>query len=190
MSTKKRILSSALKVFGDKGYTRATTKDIAKEAGIHESTLFRHFEQKQKILLDALIEFSLNKSDTPISYCEDIEKDLYMLGKTYIEQALNNVSLVRISLMESPVNPEVAKIIYEYINVREQRLVEYFQMMHEKGKIPGQNFLILASMFYGVLYSYVSSKVKFEEIGANYIEQEELLKETVILFTKYLKISG
>lgn len=47
-STEKRILDAALKVFGEKGYKGATTKDIASKSGFDESTLFRNFGTKKK----------------------------------------------------------------------------------------------------------------------------------------------
>jgi AcrR family transcriptional regulator len=45
------ILMSALTVFSEKGFHRATIKDIAKVAGLAEGTIYNHFENKDALLL-------------------------------------------------------------------------------------------------------------------------------------------
>lgn len=55
-STEKRILDAALKVFGEKGYKGATTKDIASKSGFNESTLFRNFGTKKNLFKSVLNE--------------------------------------------------------------------------------------------------------------------------------------
>lgn len=46
-----RILSAAARIFAEKGYGNATTKEIAREADMGESTLYNYFESKREILL-------------------------------------------------------------------------------------------------------------------------------------------
>jgi AcrR family transcriptional regulator len=41
--TKKRILAAAELVFSRDGFQGATTREIARQAGVNEVTLFRHF---------------------------------------------------------------------------------------------------------------------------------------------------
>lgn len=55
------ILEKSLEVFIDKGYTRATTAELAKNAGITEVTLFRYFSSKQEIFLEAIRPFTFDK---------------------------------------------------------------------------------------------------------------------------------
>lgn len=43
---RERILAAAAQVFGDRGVTRATTKEIARAAGVSEGSLYNHFENK------------------------------------------------------------------------------------------------------------------------------------------------
>lgn len=46
---KKTILSAALKVFAKNGYTGATTREIAKEAGVANGLIFYHYKDKQML---------------------------------------------------------------------------------------------------------------------------------------------
>jgi len=43
---RERILTAAAQVFRDRGVTRATTKEIARVAGVSEGSLYNHFENK------------------------------------------------------------------------------------------------------------------------------------------------
>ena len=45
------ILDAAVKLFNAKGYSGAKTLDIAREAGISEPTMYKHFENKKALFL-------------------------------------------------------------------------------------------------------------------------------------------
>lgn len=49
--TKERILSAALELFRKKGLEGTTTKEISKQAGIAEGTLFNYFKTKEDLAL-------------------------------------------------------------------------------------------------------------------------------------------
>ena len=54
---KEEILTAATRVFAAKGFSAATTKDIANEADIGESTLYNYFESKREIMLAIMDEY-------------------------------------------------------------------------------------------------------------------------------------
>ncbi|MGR5897480.1 TetR/AcrR family transcriptional regulator [Bacillus cereus] len=49
LSTKDRIIKATVELVNEKGYKGATTKEIAKRAGVNEVTLFRHFGNKKAL---------------------------------------------------------------------------------------------------------------------------------------------
>lgn len=59
LSSRERIVHSALKLFSVGGITATTTKEIAEKAGVNEVTLFRQFGSKQGLLLAVLQEPTL-----------------------------------------------------------------------------------------------------------------------------------
>ncbi len=62
---KQKILDAALQLFATHGYDATPTSKIAKEAGVSEGLIFRHFESKEKLLvfiMDMGIEKSLELS--------------------------------------------------------------------------------------------------------------------------------
>ena len=54
LRTRERIVDAAMKLFDDKGFERATTRDIAREAGIATGTLFNYFRSKEALALTIL----------------------------------------------------------------------------------------------------------------------------------------
>src|ERR1700746_3008185 len=48
--TKQRILAAAEVVFSRDGFHGATTREIAREAGVNEVTIFRHFHTREELL--------------------------------------------------------------------------------------------------------------------------------------------
>jgi AcrR family transcriptional regulator len=47
---REQILDAAMRVFAQKGFTRATNKDIAREAGITPGLIYYYFESKEAVL--------------------------------------------------------------------------------------------------------------------------------------------
>ena len=55
---KKRILTSAIRIIGDKGYQNATIAEIAKDAGIGDATIYEYFKNKEDLLLAIPVEIT------------------------------------------------------------------------------------------------------------------------------------
>jgi TetR/AcrR family fatty acid metabolism transcriptional regulator len=53
---KKKILASATKIIGEKGFQNATIAEIAKEAGIGDATIYEYFRNKEDLLLAIPVE--------------------------------------------------------------------------------------------------------------------------------------
>ena len=61
MEKKDKILVSALELFATHGYNGVSTSKIAKEAGVSEGLIFRHYKNKQG-LLDAILNQAFEKA--------------------------------------------------------------------------------------------------------------------------------
>ncbi len=57
MDTKERISQTALEMFSKRGYSAVSIRDICKEVGIKESTVYYHFENKRDIFKTLEAEF-------------------------------------------------------------------------------------------------------------------------------------
>ncbi len=187
--TKKRILESALKLFSEKGYLGAATKDIATTAGVSEVTLFRHFQTKENLFIKVIEHFSfLPKLKELTLELEDkpVEDSLKLLAMAFLERLRVKKALIRIILSELPRYPEIIRDSYQ--KIIEDILKElslYFKRLQERGllreSIPSQ---IFAQAFLGLFFSYFHSK---EIKGLNFKEgpsEEEVIKHYVDIFLK------
>jgi AcrR family transcriptional regulator len=100
-------LQAAIKVFGEKSYSGATTKEIADEAGVSVGTLFRHFQSKEEILNGLLMEIMQNiVPKIVVESLETIFTDY--LGKTPEETLLAFIDS-RIKILNE--NFEILKVV-------------------------------------------------------------------------------
>ena len=53
-ATRERILEAAAVLFATRGYAGTSTRDIAREVGIRQPSLFHHFDSKQSIIAELL----------------------------------------------------------------------------------------------------------------------------------------
>jgi AcrR family transcriptional regulator len=76
-SDQKKIIKVCIEEFGDKGYLRASTNTIVKNAGIPKGTLFYFFGNKKKLFL-YLIDHAVNQYIGFIeSYIKSLPTDLF-----------------------------------------------------------------------------------------------------------------
>lgn len=102
--TRQRLLDAAARVFARDGLTGATTRAIAKEAGVNEVTLFRHFQTKDRLLAAVVGEnFGAKAAPQQIeipSPTGDLRADLEALAGAYEKLLTANWPLVRTMLGE------------------------------------------------------------------------------------------
>jgi len=55
---KTQILTSAIKIFGEKGFQNATIAEIAKDAGVGDATIYEYFKNKEDLMLAIPVEFT------------------------------------------------------------------------------------------------------------------------------------
>ncbi|MEO5356776.1 MAG: TetR/AcrR family transcriptional regulator [Nitrospirae bacterium YQR-1] len=89
---KEQIAEAALSIIGADGIKGLTTATIAKEVGISESSLYRHFKNKEEIIksvIDLVSQVMMNNYQSaqkePISSLEKIERFFYN-NTAYFEQ--------------------------------------------------------------------------------------------------------
>lgn len=168
--TRERILTGALNVFSEKGFSRSTLGDIAKHIGMTRGAVYWHFKDKRELLVE-LIE-TMN------------EKDLIWLAeKVPVLESLDDLLaqfLARIDRLET--NKEFRKYVY-FMSMQVEWATEkqifdrlrdgqirnepfedcnkVLKLAQERGEIRpevdlGQIFDILVGMFIGMVRNYLS----------------------------------
>ncbi|OLT32622.1 TetR family transcriptional regulator [Actinomadura sp. CNU-125] len=76
MSARERILDAAAEVMRERGVARATTKEIARAAGYSEALLYKHFRDKNELLMLVLRERMPAFSVAGVPGAETVEANL------------------------------------------------------------------------------------------------------------------
>jgi AcrR family transcriptional regulator len=134
-----QILDAATTVFAEKGFHRATIKDIARQAGIADGTIYTYFASKTEVLLGIL--HRLNEStEREQHFALGYEQDLRAFFKAYLHQRMSvlwpNAEVVQAVLPEMLVNAELREQYYQQVLVPTFRIGEhFFQMQREEGHL-------------------------------------------------------
>jgi AcrR family transcriptional regulator len=127
--TKKRILVAAELVFSRDGFQGATTREIAREAGVNEVTLFRHFHSREQ-LLRATLEYGCEAFDALVEPPDGLEgyiRDIYSVVK-------QREAIVRAFIGEARLLPEsIRRLLQEFMLTRKTRFVAALQRAQEGG---------------------------------------------------------
>jgi AcrR family transcriptional regulator len=98
--THEKLLEAAARVFARDGLDGATTREIAREAGVNEVTLFRHFGSRER-LLRAVVErnFGTQAAAAPaLASGNDLRADLRAHARAYEQRLEENMPLIRAML--------------------------------------------------------------------------------------------
>lgn len=63
--TRAQIIASALAVFGESGYEKATIEDVMAHAGLTRGGFYRHFRSKEKLFVEAILTGATEKDYLP-----------------------------------------------------------------------------------------------------------------------------
>ncbi|MEP7291447.1 MAG: TetR/AcrR family transcriptional regulator [Chloroflexota bacterium] len=114
-----QILDAAVTVFAQKGFHPTTIRDIAREAGIADGTVYNYFDNKTALLLG--IFDRLNETDQRAeSFSDPAETDFRSFMKAYFRHRLSVIELgnfeaFRVVLSEIMVNAELRALYHDRI---------------------------------------------------------------------------
>ncbi len=113
-----QILDAAITVFSEKGFHRATIKEIARMAGIADGTIYTYFVSKDEVLL-AVLDRLNETTERKQQFVLGDEQDLKAFFRAYLQQRMAllwpNAEVFRAVLPELLVNGELRKQYYEQV---------------------------------------------------------------------------
>ena len=115
---RKQILDAATRVFAEKGFHRATIKEIARVAGIADGTIYTYFASKDEVLL-AVLDRLNETTERKQQFVLGDEQDLKAFFRAYLQQRMAllwpNAEVFRAVLPELLVNGELRRQYYEQV---------------------------------------------------------------------------
>ncbi|MED1410666.1 MULTISPECIES: TetR/AcrR family transcriptional regulator [Bacillus] len=181
LTAREKVMEAATLLFGEKGYTATTIREVAEKAGVSELTIFRNFKNKENLFRESII-----LRTTPVALLEEIEeqftgdlhKDLTKVAETYIQINLPKLNYIWAALIESRQNSEMKTLLHELNSHLVNHLETYLKQLGEKGHISSCNYRLIANMFYGQLFLYIMNV----SIAEEEIQLEEYIGTCVNLF--------
>lgn len=187
-STRNRILETGLRLFSKKGYLGATTKEIAKEAGIAEVTLFRHFPSKEKLFEDVINTYSFLpalKGLLPEIAKMSYEDALIIIAKRFLETLSSRKDLIHIMHSEILRYPEkIQKGFHTFIDEVIRTLASYFKEMQKKGSLMSFDTEFGARAFLGIFYSFFNVNEIMMRKKYRPVDTDMAIREFVGLFVR------
>ena len=117
---KEEILAAATRIFGAKGFSATTTKDIANEADIGESTLYNYFESKREIMMAIMGEYKrLFDADfqeatalaNPEAFIDLVDRTIDLFtSRTFFIRALIAEAWIENDILDNYVTPRLQQL--------------------------------------------------------------------------------
>jgi TetR/AcrR family fatty acid metabolism transcriptional regulator len=185
-----QILDAATRVFANKGFRAATTREIAAEAGISEGTIYNYFDSKYDLLiamskrlaLESLLQLEALPPETSVrSYVTALVTDRFQL-------LVKHMDLIRALMPEVLVDDDLKRVYTEevlspavtYLGALIDNRTKAGVFRKVKTDIVGRA-MIGAVMSFG--YLWLQEPSLLEERS-----QEELVSEVVGLFLDGLRV--
>ncbi|MEH2238992.1 TetR/AcrR family transcriptional regulator [Nostoc sp.] len=137
--TRTRLIEAASQVFASLGVQGATTREIARVAGVNEVTLFRHFASKEQLLGAVIKNASALQTEAlahPEAWTQDLKIDLRHYAHLYNTMLEAQEDLIRTFIGEAKRHPEAAKqVIQEAAKPLGEKLIAYLQSSQKRGTV-------------------------------------------------------
>ncbi|MBR3249218.1 MAG: TetR/AcrR family transcriptional regulator [Clostridia bacterium] len=177
--TKRRIFTTAIKLFAEKGYDNAGIEEITAVAGVAKGSLYYHFETKEEVF-DLLLEegrkLLYNSIEIKFKNCENALDKLKAIIMIQIKSIIKYTDFVTViinnTLGETPRTKKCQNYLDEYVSIIKKIIDEGMEQgVFYEGDAQGIAYGILGVSFSSLLYRIKKEgNVTPEQIYKSYIE--------------------
>ena len=133
------ILGAALKVFSERSYAGATTAQIAREAGISEPILYRHFGSKKELYFACLDEVWSDLRDSLLERMDELGpieawRELAPTTMKRLKAVVPNLWMQAVT--EAGNDPEIRRFVRKHMREVHDFFAELLGRLQEAGGIP------------------------------------------------------
>lgn len=190
---REQIIDAALHVFAQKGFTRATNKDIAREAGITPGLIYHYFESKEALFMEML------ERRSPISIVKAMPAEMFDLPtevflRTLVLHVLQLVEgedfllFIRTIAPEIIVNPTLSTLFRGLLQQQVLAFLhDFFARKMANGELRAGNPEIAGQMLIGSVMSFVVRRHLLLDEAILALSQQEITDSIVDMFLLGLK---
>ena len=183
-----QIIDAAMQVFAQKGFIKATNKDIAREAGITPGLIYYYFDSKEDLLKTIIETRSPAQLMTilPPQVFElppEIFMRMLILRVLSIIETDQFIQLIRMIMPEVVHNTELEQIILPIPLRLLEFLGKYFEVQIEKGKLRRVDGVLTAQIMVGSVLIFVLRRhILHDPIALEYSQEQiaDVVSETVL----------
>lgn len=200
-TTKEKIFEVAINLFSEKGYNGASIRDIAKEVGIKESSIYNHYKGKDAIL-QAILEYQLDgfnaalaQGDQMGAFMDRFENAIafWFAGAEAMMAHLPeyNETIATILVNEMFINKDVRLHVLENQFAMQKKLIEgLLAAMKNKGWLRDIDIPATAAQYVYLLYG-LDIQHRLQRIeGASLEETNKELFEQLQLFLSNISVGA
>lgn len=179
MSTREKIVLSAVELFIEKGIARTTTKEIAASAGVAEGSIYRYFQSKDEMawqIFDSYHQQLAQQLQASIKEELSLDEKVNRLVSTFLSLADNDWLMFRYYLTSQHTHID---------RVKENSLSPYDVVLNLIKKLAAERIIvnkdetILAAMVMGSVHQIGLNKI-YSRITGDLIEHKALVINTVL----------
>jgi len=193
ISTRDKILESAIRLFAEKGFSGTTTREIAEKAGVNEALIFRYFSTKRD-LYSAIIERKISEEpgfEYPLEAFKETRDD-WLIFKSIairmfdcVEKDPCFIRLLHFSALEGH---ELSDMFFDtYVQYQRMLLSDYIERRISEGAFKNVNPVLAARAFIGMVINYILVQEIFGEKKRRKIKREEVADTFVKIFLEGIK---
>ena len=184
--TRDKILDASLALFSKKGFLGATTKEIAKKAGVAELTLFRHFSSKERLFEEMIASHSFLpalKGLLPELKELSYRDALAQIAGRFLNRLSERRDLIKIMHSEIHLYPaKVREIQQNLVGEIVKTLASYFRGMQEGGLLKEFDPELGARAFLGMFFQYFTNQEFVVESKQKFKNRDAVIREYVNIF--------
>jgi AcrR family transcriptional regulator len=187
------IIEAALKVFAEKGFRGARTKQIAQLAGISETLIFQHFQGKEDLYRHALQELFGRHPVMPEVHEMVVRRDdfgvLSTVASHLIKHNRQDPRIMRLAMFSALEGLQFGEMSHDHENAgpsMRDLLAGYLQQRIEEGAFRDADAQIAAQLFLGTVYMYCADQAASLSGPPLASTEEEVVNTLVTVFLKGL----
>uniref|UniRef100_A0A831XG45 TetR/AcrR family transcriptional regulator n=1 Tax=Geobacter metallireducens TaxID=28232 RepID=A0A831XG45_GEOME len=186
--TRERILDTAIGLFSTKGYLGTTTREIARQAGVAEVTLFRHFSSKEKLLEAVISHYSAIpglKSFLPRALEMPYEEALVGMANLFLDVLIQIKDWIRIMHGELQRSPDKLLTIYHsFLDQLFDVFASYFREQQKRGVVRDFDPDLGARLFHSMFYCFFNMEELLGRKQYRPTDRARAVREFVGIFVK------